>query len=196
MTVPAACTDSPGSEPTSNPTQATAEPTTSPDESPTGSPSPTSDTDIAAAGAEAVLREYLTLSNDLRTDTSRPLDELEEVATGLELDSQSKFLTDWREKGWQATGEARLVELDLVDVSLDNSDPDAGKVPTVTMEACVDVTGSDVVDSDGDSVIEPSRADRTWTRYLVSNYRWDDDPSDSWRVASSETLERESCDAA
>lgn len=190
VTVLSACTDS---GPTPSPTPA---PTTSaPSEEPPPTAEPTSDADVAASAAETALRDYLDLSNDLRIDAGLSLDELESLATGIELDSQTAFLTDWREKGWQATGEARLVEVDVVDVSLDNSAPDSGRVPTVTVEVCADVAGTDVVDASGDSVVAPDRADRGWTRYLVSNYAWDADPSGGWRVASSETLEREPCDA-
>lgn len=196
VTVLPACTGSPASDPSSTPTPASADPTTAPAESPTASPTPTSDTDIAAAAAGAVLRDYLTLSNQLRTNPDMPLDSLDDVTTSVERDSQTKFLSEWRDKGWTTTGAVEVADLELVDVSLDNSDPDGGSVPTVTFEVCQDASDTDVVDTSGTSVVAPDRPDRSWTRYLVSNYRWDDDPGDAWRVASSETLEREPCDAA
>ena len=193
VTALSACTDS---GPTPSPIPVPTDPTTSTlSEEPPQPAEPSLDSDLAASAAETALRDYLDLSNELRIDAGLPLDGLESHATGIELDSQTTFLTDWREKGWQATGEARLVEVDVVDVSLDNSAPDSGRVPTVTVEVCADVAGTDVVDASGDSVVAPDRADRGWTRYLVSNYEWDADPTGGWRVASSETLEREPCDA-
>ncbi|QAY71621.1 hypothetical protein [Xylanimonas protaetiae] len=141
------------------------------------------------------MRDYVALSDELRSDANVPLDRLDTVATSIELDAQTRFLTDWRSKEWKLTGATRIVELDLVDVSLDNADPAAGHVPTVTFELCYDVSDGDVVGPDGTSVVQPNRPTRGWTRYLVSNYAWTTDPTGSWRVASSETLEREPCDA-
>ena len=61
-------------------------------------------------------------------------------------------------------------------MNLDNSDPKAGKVPTVQIDLCFDVSEVDVVDANGKSVVSPDRPDTGWIRFLVSNYEWDADP--------------------
>ena len=81
-------------------------------------------------------------------------------------------------------------------MNLDNSDPQAGKVPTVQIDLCFDVTDVDVVDAQGKSVVKTDRPDTGWIRFLVSNYHWDDDPDGGWRVASSQDIERTRCDAS
>jgi hypothetical protein len=178
-----------------SPTPTASESPASPSPKPSPSPSPTSETDLAAKNAEAALRSYIAMSDSLRSNVEFPLERLADVATSVELDSQRRFLQSWRDKGWVLIGKTRIVELDFVDVSLDNSDPTAGRVPTARFELCYDVSNGDVVDPSGASVVSPERPTRGWTRYLVSNYQWDTDPARAWRVASSETLEREPCDA-
>lgn len=93
------------------------------------------------------------------------------------------------------TGETKVVELEVQSVNLDNSDPQAGKVPTVQIDVCFDVSGVDVLDADGKSVVAPDRPDTGWIRYSVANYEWDSDPDGTWRVASSQNIERTPCDA-
>ena len=49
-------------------------------------------------------------------------------------------------------------------VNLDNSDPKAGKVPTVQIDVCYDVSDVDVLDANGKSVVSPDRPDTGWIR--------------------------------
>jgi hypothetical protein len=81
-------------------------------------------------------------------------------------------------------------------VSLDNSDPSAGKVPTVTVDACWDVSNADLIDQSGKSMVSPSRANTGWTRYTVANYHWSESPSSGWRIATSQDLKQTSCAAS
>ena len=80
-------------------------------------------------------------------------------------------------------------------MNLDNSDPQAGTVPTVQIDLCFDVSDVDVVDSEGTSVTNPDRPDTGWIQFLVSNYDYVADPETGWRVASSKDLGRPPCDA-
>ena len=80
-------------------------------------------------------------------------------------------------------------------VDLNNSDPKAGRAPTVQVDVCYNLTDVDVVDEDGESIVNPDRPETGWIRYFVSNYKWETDPSGAWRVATSKSLERAPCDA-
>ncbi|WP_239455642.1 hypothetical protein [Nocardioides gilvus] len=81
-------------------------------------------------------------------------------------------------------------------MNLDNSDPAAGKVPTVVIDVCWDVSDVDVIDRDGASVVSPGRPDTGWTRYSVANYDYTDDPNGGWRVATGQDLKEEPCTAS
>ncbi|MFC8943354.1 hypothetical protein ACFT1B_35285, partial [Streptomyces griseoincarnatus] len=91
------------------------------------------------------------------------------------------------------TGSTQIADLVVQSVSLDNSDPTAGLVPTVQVDVCYDVGDVDLVDASGTSVISSSRPDRRWERLQVANYDYEADPTGGWRVASLETLEKAPC---
>ena len=136
------------------------------------------------------------MRNDLRRNPSKPLRLLDKVAISTELAAQKNLFTTERKQGLHQTGATKIVELEVQSVNLDNSDPKAGKVPTVQIDLCFDVSGVDVVDKDGKSVITPDRPDTGWIQFLVSNYQWGTDPDGSWRVASSQDIERTPCEAS
>ncbi|QAY68757.1 hypothetical protein [Xylanimonas protaetiae] len=121
--------------------------------------------------------------------------DLESVATSIVLDADKREFERWRRDGWTQQGSTRLVEVDLVDVSLDNSDPSTGRVPVVQFDVCYDISSGDVVDASGNSVAPPDQPVRGWERLRVANYNWDMDPAGAWRVSSAETLEQAPCDA-
>lgn len=162
----------------------------------TTSPTPQSDSEIASEAASAVLRQYYDVRNELRQDPSKSLSRLDDVAVSTELAAQKNLFTKERKQGLHQTGETKVAKLDVTSVNLDNSDPKVGKVPTVQIDLCFDVSGVDVIDKNGKSVISPDRPDTGWIRFLVSNYQWDNDPEGGWRVASSQDIERTPCDAS
>lgn len=108
----------------------------------------------------------------------------------------SSLPADERSRGLVQTGETRIAELVVQSVDLDNSDPKAGRVPTVQVDVCYDVSDVDVVDEDGQSIVSPERPEVGWIRYFVANYEWATDPSAAWRVANSKSLEQAPCDAS
>lgn len=179
-----------------NDPEATPTPTSSSSSpAPTTSPTPQSDSEIASEAASAVLRQYYDVRNELRQDSSKSLSRLDDVAVSTELAAQRNLFTKERKQGLHQTGETKVAKLDVTSVNLDNSDPKVGKVPTVQIDLCFDVSGVDVIDKNGKSVISPDRPDTGWIRFLVSNYQWDNDPEGGWRVASSQDIERTPCDA-
>lgn len=181
------CADDDGdpTDPRSNP------PASSPSSS---SPTPTSPSESATAAATATVNDYYAIRNQLRRDPTQPLSRLKSVAISTELTTQQTLFKRERKQGLHQTGETKVVELEVQSVNLDNSDPQAGKVPTVQIDVCFDVSGVDVLDADGKSVVTPDRPDTGWIRYSVANYEWDSDPDGAWRVASSQDIERTPCD--
>ncbi len=182
------CADDDGdpTDPRSNP------PASSPSSS---SPTPTSPSESATAAATATVNDYYAVRNELRRDPTQPLSRLKSVTISTELTTQQTLFKRERKQGLHQTGETKVVELQVQSVNLDNSDPQAGKVPTVQIDVCFDVSGVDVLDADGKSVVSPERPDTGWIRYSVANYEWDSDPDGAWRVASSQDIERTPCDA-
>lgn len=159
----------------------------------TTSPTPPTEPQAASAAAEAKVREFYATTNQLRQDPSLKLSKLKTVAVSSELTSQQHLLRSERRDGYRQVGDTKIVELRVQAVNLDNSDPKAGKVPTVQVDVCYDVSGADLVDEDGKSVVSSDRPDTGWIRHTVANYEWDSDPDGTWRVASSQDLEKKPC---
>lgn len=183
----AACADSPDA---AGPDPSPPASATSPSPSDT---SPTTDSEGATAAAEEMVRKYYLVRNELRQQPTKPLRLLRSVSTSTDLAAQEAFLRTQRRAGHRQIGDTRIVGLTVQSVDLDNSDPKAGRVPTVVIDVCYDVGDVDIVDGNGESVVPENRPERGVVRHSVANYRWKADPADGWRVASSETLEDEPC---
>ena len=162
----------------------------------TATATPPSDTELASEAASATLRKYYDVRNQLRQNPGRPLSLLDQVAISTELAAQKNLFKKERKQGLHQVGATKGAELEVQSVNLDNSDPKAGKVPTVQIDLCFDVSKVDVVDADEKSVISLDRPDTGWIQFLVSNYEWETDPDAGWRVASSKDIERTPCEAS
>ncbi len=185
-----ACTDdSSEATPTEEPTSESSSPMSS-------QPSPPTDSEIAADAATQVVRDYFAAVDGLRQDPESALRELKVVATGSELSAQQLLIRAERGKGLRQTGDTRLAKLTMQSMNLDNSDPEGGKVPTAQVDVCWDVTEVDLVDENGKSVVVPSRPDRGWIRFTVTNHQWNTDPNGGWRVMAGQDLERTPCMAS
>lgn len=179
----AGCSSSPADKPT--PTDHTR----------TTSAAPKSPNDQASANAEQLLRQFYFTLDHLRQDPSKSLDLLENVASSTELSAYRRLIKAERKQGVHQVGKTSIAQLEVQAVDLDNSDPSAGKVPTVQIDVCYDVNDTDVLDANGKSIVESGRADTGWVRHTVANYEWDADPDGGWRVATSQDIEREPCAA-
>ena len=175
---------------------ATAEPSsTSPSPSAT-SASPSSPSDEASAGATDAVRSYFTVVDQLRSDPAADLKKLKSVATSAQLNAVTTLIDRSRDEGQRQTGTTAINELQVQSVNLDNSDPKAGKVPTVVIDVCWDVSKVDVLDKSGKSIVSPDRPDTGWTRYTVANYKYAADPAGGWRVATGQDLKQTPCTAS
>lgn len=190
-----ACTED-GSDPPVGESSPTGSPSTTSPTVASTSPSPTSPTDKAADAASVVVRDYFATVDRLRQQPKSPLGALKAVATGSELSAEQILIRSEREKQLHQVGDTKIVEVKVQSVNLDNSDPASGKVPTVQVDVCWDVTGVDLVDKSGQSVVSPSRPESGWFRFAVANHRWVDDPAGGWRVLSGQDLEQKPCSAS
>lgn len=180
-----ACTNSSdGPEPGPRPTASASD---------TASPSKTV---VAADAAATIVRKYYPTVDALRQDPKRSAQELETVTASTQLAAQRKLLESQRKQRLHQVGDTKIIKLEAQSISLDNSDPAAGKVPTAIVDICWDVSAVDVVDDSGESVVAPDRAAIGWTRFTVANYDWASNPTDGWRVAGGEDLKKAPCDAS
>jgi hypothetical protein len=170
---------------------ATTSPSVSPSAEPT--PSPETDEERATAQAEALVRDFYRVNDEVRSDHDVALSRLEAVATSTTLSGYKRLYEQERRDDEHQTGSTAIAELETQTVSLDNSDPDAGRVPTVVVDVCIDIRDVDVLDSDGNSLAAENKPETAWDRHHVANYEWDKNPDDGWRVASSESLEKKPC---
>lgn len=157
---------------------------------------PPTPSELDARTAEAKLREYFAVRNELRKDPSQSFGPLKKVAISTELTAQERVFKNARRDGVHQTGDTKIADLKVQSVSLDNSDPKAGRVPTVLIDVCYDVSGVDLIDEDGKSVVRADRPDTGWIRYTIANFEWDSDPDGAWRVASSQDIEQTPCVAS
>ncbi|MCB0992997.1 MAG: hypothetical protein KDB16_18610 [Acidimicrobiales bacterium] len=183
----AACGSDSDAEPAPTPTSSEVSPTSAAPSTP-GTPE-----ESAASAAEVAVGDYYALTDLLLQDDAVSLDRLKEVAISTQLSAQKNFLMTERAAGTQQRGDTKIAETKVQSVSLDNSDPKAGRVPSVTIDVCWDVSAVDVVDASGKSMVPADRPDRGWTRLTVANYTWVTDPDTGWRVAGGEDLEKTPC---
>jgi hypothetical protein len=184
----AAGTSCTGNQPDGSPNTDTAPITNTPD------PKPTSDTEVASDAAADTVRDYFSALDKLRQDSGQSLEGLRKVATSAQLTAQTRLLEKERAQKLRQLGDTELPDVKVESVNLDNSDPDAGKVPTVMVDVCWDVSNADLVDVSGKSVVSQDRVDTGWTRYTVANYDYQTDPVTGWRVASGKDLRQAPCD--
>jgi hypothetical protein len=160
------------------------------------SSAPPTQSELAGQRADALVREYFNVLDALRQQSSRPLRLLSTVATSTQLSAQKKLVQRERSEGLRQVGDTKVGDLSVQAVNLDNSDPAAGRVPTVTVDVCWDVSHADLVDESGRSVVSSSRPSRGWTRYTVANYHWSNNPDAGWRIATSQDLKKPPCASA
>jgi hypothetical protein len=108
------------------------------------------------------------------------------VASSSQLTAQKNLLKSQRDGGLLQVGDTKIVELNVESVSLDSP-------ATALIDVCWDVSGVDIVDADGKSVVSPDRKDVGWTRFTVTNDKWDSAPTEGWRVSGGSDLENAPC---
>lgn len=146
----AACNDpAPAPATTTSPTTGTT--------SSTSSSSSTTQSDPQVASAEAVVQKFWGVVNSLGTDPTKSLDELTTVARGQTLETWRELLTQRRRQGHRQVGSISMVS------STASTAPDH----KLKVDACVDVSKTDLVDKDGTSAVSKDRSARVRYAYVV-----------------------------
>lgn len=146
----AACSDP-------SPTPATTTSPTTGATSSTPSPSSTTQTDPQLAGAETAVARFSDVMDSLAADPQKSLDGLATVSRGASLKTARELLTSQRRQGYKQTGTVSIVSSEAKRAT-------AGKV---TVNACLDVSKTDLVDKDGKSVVSKDRPPKVRYAYVV-----------------------------
>lgn len=184
----AACTpdDGPTPTPTPTPDASTTAPTSSPTPTPslTPSPSPTPSPTPAENAARNALLDYIKVLNKITQDPQgEDPNDLRRVAGGELLSNWIAEAEQFRARGWHATGPLKVKNLRVGAVTT------SGGTSTVQATYCADVTGVDVVDRDGKSVVNEDRPDRTSNKVWLEKKKGGD-----WLPIRSRN-EGDACDA-
>ena len=111
----------------------------------------------ALAAAEEAYGEYLGVLDEIFYDGGAKPDRLATVATDKLVQLQSDGFSRTAQKGWHSVGSTAF---DSAILQSYTSNPGEGD-PLISMYLCVDVSGLDVLDADGSSVVSPDRPARS-----------------------------------
>lgn len=155
--------------------------------SPSATPSPTATApptpeEQATSQAQQAVRSYYEVTDRLGADATPDLEALRTVSTGTALNDARNQLISHQTQGWKQIGGTRVVAMTPTSISLVNKpSQQPPQVPTVKIDVCYDVSGLNVVDASGKSVVAARRQDKALAEMGVSNYAW---PSaQGWKVA-------------
>ena len=128
--------------------------------------------DVAAAEAQERYREFLRIDDQIGQQGYESAALYDTV-----LVSPQRSIQELGFRKAQELPDARLVgNKDLASLSVMSVDLESepGGYPTVVLQACIDVSGVDVVDGNGTSLVSPDRVDRT--RSTVTLYQLEATP--------------------
>jgi len=133
-------------------------PATTPSAEAAASAEPTAESEgIAAADA---VRAYYRTVDELYSDPASSMDRVAEVAGGTELDELRTLLQQQRAEGARQTGSVGVV-------SVVTTEELPGPPSTVRADVCIDVSGVDVLDAGGTSVVSSERLARSLVHVVV-----------------------------
>ncbi len=150
-----------GDEPARTTPLASVAPT---DGTPSSSPVPATAEDIAAEEAKARFLEYSRVE-DLVGQGGYDNPELYDSVLIDPLNTQFKLAARRTPEGQRTTGEVKVVSLTVQEVDLP-PDP-LRNYPEVRLLACLDVSATDAVDADGNSIVPANRMDRIKSEALL-----------------------------
>ncbi|QTX05678.1 hypothetical protein [Agromyces archimandritae] len=128
------------------------------DPKPTKTPAATADGPIFASdeeafeAAKAAYERFHEVYTRVGESGGKDLEGIEDVATGEFLEYIEEDFAALRDQGWHTTGHSEVEYLDLIQ---DFETPERGAIVQITL--CEDVSGLDVVDRTGASVVEKDR---------------------------------------
>jgi len=137
----------PSPPPGSSPTPAASTPAPTP--TPTPSPSPTSQKEKEEAAIKQAVLDYYAISNKISMDPESDPDLLRQVAAGSLLETDLGAMKEWRAKGWRSTKAVKIRNLEVRSIE--------SRPNRATAVYCIDSTGVDVLDRDGESQVVEGR---------------------------------------
>ena len=143
-----------------------------PDPEPTTTPVFASDEEALAAAEEAYAAYFFVSDSILNEGGAQP-ERLQTVASNEMYELQLGGYNEARASGLRSVGQTTVDSVELQHYDASSAD---GKA-IVTVYACVDVTGVDLVDATGTSVVSPTRPNRTSVEAT-----FDSDPTDPRRL--------------
>jgi len=135
---------------------------------PSTQPTQQSPEDQAAATAQARYRDFLRVVDAVGIAGFVSDAPLKAVAVPPELVVQQLTVRQSKPQGRRQNGYTRLTSLSVSSVDLT---PPAGGYPEVVLQACVDVSGVDVTDRTGKSVVSAGRAPRSKSTVTMYAYK-------------------------
>lgn len=178
-----ACTQEPTEtqSPTASSSAATPSITSSPSPSPSASPSPTSTLSPEQEAAQAAAVEYFRALSAVRSDPDADFQQVADATTGTFTSAVSEVINSYRSIGAVQVGDIVYTYKGVGPVV------EAGGVTSVEVRVCGDASNSDMVDANGESVLEADRP-----RFI--DYRLDVVMvGNSWRVNGGPSEAVESC---
>ncbi len=130
-------------------TQPAPEPTPTP--SPTATPVFASDEEALAA-AEKAYADYLAMSDLIFGEGGRESERLEAVATDAIVELESEAFAEVERNGWRSEGTTKFDSVTLQAATYSD-----WSATSVTIYACSDVSGLDVIDASGTSIVAADR---------------------------------------
>lgn len=127
-----------------------------PTATPTAMTSSTTAADPQLAGAKAAVARLWGLVDALGADPKRSLDELTTVARDQSLETWRELLTQRRRQGHRQIGSTTIVSSEA-----------ASTGGTLTVDTCIDVSKTNLVDKDGKSVVAANRSPRVRYAFVV-----------------------------
>jgi hypothetical protein len=125
--------------------------------------------DVAAVEAEERYREFLRVGDEVGQDGFVSADPFDAVTVLPERAYQeTAFRNAQRTPGLRQIGTTQIASLSVTSVDLT---PEPGGYPEVVLQACLDVSGVDIVDGTGQSVVLPEREERSTS--TVTMYRYE-----------------------
>jgi len=148
----------------------------------------------AQSHAVALVPTYIQTIDDLYLDSSRPLDDIHEVAVAPEATAEATAIGTFRSQGYRQLGRMQLVtaSADGVDLETDPAGTPSPILPTVVVTACIDVSLVQAIDKSGDSVVAAGRPRYLISHLTVVNPKYPD--ASSWRVSEAANRQAQSCD--
>ena len=127
------------------------------------------DADADVAAAIATYEAYVAASNELVVADRDTWDPVLELTTGRMREASESSFEDMNANGRELQGDAHIASASLAGTQEE----------LIVLDACLDVSDTDVLDSSGESTLDPERASVSWLRVRLVAEDGQDNP---WQI--------------